>query len=77
LSKLIPFRAARYHDAAAYLLALSTRFARTSKAKPWLPPRDPEHLGNLLQRLARSHPAIVFVIANLVAEILRQVEHPK
>jgi hypothetical protein len=72
LAELIHFP--RVREAAAYALALSARWSRVSKVKPWLQPREPERLGNLLQRLAATRPAVVFVIENLVAEMLRQID---
>lgn len=72
LAQLIPFPKVR--EAAAYALALSARWSRVSKTKPWLRPERPEQLGNLLQQLADKRPAVVFVLENLVAEMLRQIE---
>jgi len=72
LAQLIPFP--RVREAAAYALALSARWSRVSKAKPWRQPREPERLGNLLQQLATKRPAVVFVLENLVAEMLRQID---
>lgn len=75
MAKLIPFAPGhRKRDAAAYLLALSVRWQRSSKSRPWLQPAHPEDLGNLLQQLTASHPGIVFVIGNLVAEMVAQLE---
>jgi hypothetical protein len=72
MAQVIPFPRAR--DAAAYLLALSARWSRVSKEKPWLRPREPERLGNLLQQLTVKRPAVVFVIESLVVEMLRQID---
>lgn len=74
MATLIPFQPRRVHEAAAYALALSARWTRLSRGKPWLPAREPERLGNHLQRLAHTRPALVYVIENLVAEIVRQLE---
>jgi hypothetical protein len=74
MPKLIPFGPRHTREAAAYVLALSRRWSRSSKTKPWLQAREPERLGNLLQRLAAKRPAVVFVIENLVAEMLKQLE---
>lgn len=70
---LIPFRR-RDRRAAAYVLLLATRWQRRSKLKPWLDPREPERLGNLLQRLVLERPEIVFAIENMVAEMLAQLD---
>lgn len=75
MAKVIPFRSRRHrHEAAAYWLALSGRYERLSVSKPWLHPRQPERLGNLLQRLAFARPSVVFVIENLVAEIVAELD---
>jgi len=76
MAKVIPFqpRRSRRREGAAYVLALSARWQRLSVAKPWLHPREPERLGNLLQRLALERPALVFVIESLVADIFAQLE---
>lgn len=71
MTNLIPFHTRR-REAAAYWLALSTRYERLNKAG--IPPPNPEHLGNLLQRLVHERPAVVFVLENLVAEMLDQLE---
>lgn len=67
-------RVRHIRQAAAYSLTLSKRLETLSKTKPWLQPEHPERLGNLLQQLTAKRPAIVFVIGNLVAEMLRQLE---
>jgi hypothetical protein len=72
LADLIPFP--RVREAAAYALALSARWSRVSKTKPWRRPRQPERLGNLLQQLADKRPAVVFVIESLVAEMVKQLD---
>jgi len=47
-----------------------------SKTKPWLRPREPERLGNLLQRLADKRPSLVLVIESLVADIVTELDGP-
>lgn len=75
MAKVIPFQARRRsRDAATYTLALSARWQRLSKTKPWLHPRQPERFGNLLQRLVQDEPAIVFVIERVVADIVAQLD---
>jgi hypothetical protein len=74
MPKLIPFVPRRTREAAAYVLALSMRWSRLSKTQPWLHEREPERLGNLLQRLIDERPAVVFVIESLVAEMVRQID---
>lgn len=75
MAKLIPFRSRRQlREAAAYALALSARWQRLSKTKPWLRPDQPERLGNLLQQLTAKRPAIVAVIESLVVEMLNQID---
>lgn len=74
MARLLPFPTRRVRESATYTLRLSTRWQRLSKAKPWLHPRAPEHLGNLLQQLTRKRPAVVFIIERLVVEILAQLE---
>ena len=77
MAKLLPFRTRRQQEItyAAYVLALGTRWQRLSPTKPWTRPRDrPEQLGNLLQQLAHDRPATLFVIENLVVEIVAQLE---
>lgn len=72
MPKPLLFRARRTREVAAYALALSARWSRSSKTI--LPPVHPERLGNLLQRLALQRPAVVFVIENIVVEILKQLD---
>lgn len=75
LAKVIPFHTRRSREAATYVLALSARWQRISKVKPWLHPRaQPERLGNLLQQLTVQQPAVVFVIEKVVADIVTQLE---
>jgi hypothetical protein len=75
MAKVIPFHVRHgSRDAATYTLALSARWQRLSKTRPWIHPRQPERLGNLLQRLVRHDPAIVFVIEKVVADIVKQLE---
>lgn len=74
VDNLIPFPPRRRHDTAAYVLALSARWTRVSKTQPWTAPRAPEHLGNMLQLLTAKRPAIVFVLQNVVAEILAELD---
>lgn len=72
MAKLLPFRPRRHrHDAAAYVLALSARYARMSNRKR---PLNPESLGNKLQRLALDRPAVVIVIENLVTDMLEDLD---
>jgi len=60
---------------AAYALKLCARWQRSRKGAPWTrPPDHPERLGNLLQRLITKEPELVFVIENIVAEMLDQLE---
>lgn len=73
LTNVIPF-GTRTQRAAAYGLSLARRWQRVSKTQPWLQPREPERLGNLLQRLTFDHPAAVLVIENLVAEMVAQID---
>jgi len=74
MAKLIPFRTRRNcQEAAAYWLALSLRYERASKAKPWRHAR-PEQLGNLLQQLVAKRPALLVVIESIVVEMLAQIE---
>ena len=76
MAKLIPFRTRRQQraDYAAYVLALSTRLEHFSKTKPWTRPReDPERLGNLLQQLAHERPAVLFVIEQIVADLVAEL----
>ena len=78
MGKVLRFRERRNSDTTAYVLALSARWERTSKTKPWLQrSAHPENLGNLLQCLAQRQPAIVFVIENLVADILDKLGNGK
>jgi plasmid stabilization system protein ParE len=74
MAKVLPFPSRRRprHEAAAYVLALSTRCERSSA--PPRRPREPERLGNLLQRLTRKRPAVVFVIEKVVADICDELE---
>jgi hypothetical protein len=74
MPKLIAFSPRRTREAAAYVLALSRRWSRLSKTQPWRHAREPERLGNLLQRLIDEQPAVVFVIESLVAEMVRQID---
>jgi hypothetical protein len=74
MTKLIPFRP-RHQREAAYILALSARFERVSKTRPWTRPRaQPEKLGNHLQRLTRERPVVVFVMENLVADVIDEID---
>lgn len=74
MAKILPFSAKRAREVATYALTLSARWQRSSKTKPWLPPRRPERLGNLLQQLAAKRPAVVFVIEIIIVEMLRQLD---
>ena len=75
MTKLIPFGPLRYHEVAVYVLALSARLEGFSKTKPWTRPREhPELLGNHLQRLIRHRPAVAFVIENIVADVIEEID---
>lgn len=73
MATLIPFRRHRYRELATYALKLSARYARLNPGASF-PPREPERLGNLLQRLTAQRPALVVVVENLVVEMLRQLD---
>jgi len=72
---LIPFRPRRNRsrEAAAYVLTLSARLERLSPDRSFRHPH-PERLGNLLQVLIAKRPALVYVIENIVAEMLEQLD---
>lgn len=73
MATVIPFRRHRYRDVATYALRLSARYSRLNPAASF-PPREPERLGNLLQRLTKKRPSLVLVVENLVVELLRQLD---
>jgi len=76
MSKLIPFGPLRYREVAVYVLALSGRLEGFSKTKPWTRPRDhPELFGNHMQRLIRHRPVVAFVIENIVAKVIEEIDH--
>jgi hypothetical protein len=75
MATLIPFypRRNRTREAAAYVLALSKRLERSSHDKSYHHPEHHARLGNLLQILIAKRPAVVFVIENIVVEMLAQL----
>ncbi len=75
MTKPTPFRPRRSRELAAYVLALSARFERMSKSKPWTRPRaHPERFGNHLQRLTRERPVAVYVMENMVADVIDEID---
>jgi hypothetical protein len=78
MTKPTPFRRRRSREVAAYVLALSARFERMSKSKPWIRRRaQPERLGNHLQRLTQERPVVVFVMENLVADVIDEIDRKR
>jgi hypothetical protein len=73
MPKVIPFQRRHRNGTAAYALELSARWQRRRK-KPLVRPERPERLGNMLQRLIVKRPAVVLVIENLVADLLKELE---
>lgn len=73
MAKLVPFPIRRVKQSAASVLTLSELYA-TSNVDWKNRPVPPEQLGNMLQRLARTRPAAVLVLENLVAELLAHLD---
>jgi hypothetical protein len=75
---MIPFPLRRVRRTAKRLLILSNLRERQRFSLPptnWInSPVPSEPLGNMLQRLARKKPVAVLVLANIVAEMLAQLE---
>jgi hypothetical protein len=75
MPNVIPFPARRVRRFAEWLLISSASHERLSKPEPWTNrPQPPEPLGNMLQRIALQHPALVLLFESVVAEVVAQME---
>lgn len=75
MAPLLPFPAEQIRRFTKRLLILSASRESLSRPVQWTNrPVPVEPLGNMLQRLARTHPRVVLLLENIVADILAWID---